>query len=86
MKTSPISEPWTKQADLSQWSPELSVSHSEASETAPPTGTKASLVGLAAEGPIEETLIVEGGEGLKAAKRADFELEGPGMSYLISSA
>ena len=30
--------------------------------------------------------MVEGGEDLKAAKRADFELEGPGMSDLISSA
>ena len=44
------------------------------------------LVGLAAEGPMGETFMVEGGEGLKAAERADLELEGPGMSYLISSA
>ena len=33
-----------------------------------------------------ETFMVEGGEGLKAAERADLELEGPGMSDLISSA
>ena len=33
-----------------------------------------------------ETFMVEGGEGLKAAKRADLELEGLGMSDLISSA
>ena len=86
MKTSPILEPWPKQADLSQRSPELSVSHSEASETAPQLEQKLPLVGLVAEGPIEETLMVEGGEGLKAVERADFELEGPGMSDLISSA
>ena len=30
--------------------------------------------------------MVEGGEGLKAAERADLELEGPGISDLISSA
>ena len=29
--------------------------------------------------------MVEGGEGLKVAERADFELEGPGMSDLIIS-
>ena len=33
-----------------------------------------------------ETLMVEGGEGLKAADRADLELEGPGISDLINSA
>ena len=33
-----------------------------------------------------ETFIVEGGEGLKAAERADLELKGSGMSDLISSA
>ena len=33
-----------------------------------------------------ETFMVEGGEGLKAAERADLELEGPGISDLISSA
>ena len=33
-----------------------------------------------------ETFMVEGGEGLKAAERANLELEGPGMSDLISSA
>ena len=33
-----------------------------------------------------ETLMVEGGEGLKAVEREDLELEGPGMSDLISSA
>ena len=32
------------------------------------------LVGLAAEGSMEETFMVEGGEGLKAAERADLEL------------
>ena len=44
------------------------------------------LVGLAAEGPMGETFMVEGGEGLKAAERDDPELEGPGISDLISSA
>ena len=44
------------------------------------------LVGLAAEGPRGETFMVEGGEALKAAERADLELEGPGRSDLISSA
>ena len=44
------------------------------------------LVGFAAEGPMGEALIVEGGEGLKAAERVDLELEGPGISDLISSA
>ena len=29
--------------------------------------------------------MVEGGEGLKAAERADLELEGPGIFDLISS-
>ena len=33
-----------------------------------------------------ETFMVEGGEDLKAAERADLELEGPGISDLISSA
>ena len=33
-----------------------------------------------------EAFIVEGGEGLKAAERVDLELEGPGISDLISSA
>ena len=33
-----------------------------------------------------ETFMVEGGEGLKAAERADLELEGPRISDLISSA
>ena len=33
-----------------------------------------------------ETFILEGGEGLKAAERVDLELEGPGISDLISSA
>ena len=44
------------------------------------------LVGLAKEGPMGEAFIVEGGEGLKTAERADLELEGPGISDLISSA
>ena len=44
------------------------------------------LVGLATEGPIGDTFIVEGGEGLKAAERVDLELEGPGVSDLINSA
>ena len=44
------------------------------------------LVGLAAEGPMGETFIVEGGEGLKAAERVDLELEGPRVSDLINSA
>ena len=44
------------------------------------------LVGLLAKGPTGETFIVEGGEGLKTAERADLELEGPGISDLISSA
>ena len=44
------------------------------------------LVGLAAEGPMGETFIVVGGEGLEAAERVDLELEGPGISDLISSA
>ena len=44
------------------------------------------LVGLAAEGPTGEIFKVEGGEGLKAAERIDLELEGPGISDLISSA
>ena len=43
------------------------------------------LVGLAAKGPIGETFIVEGGEGLKAAELVDLELEEPGISDLISS-
>ena len=43
------------------------------------------LVGLAAEGPMGEIFIVEGGEGLKAAERIDLELEGLGISDLISS-
>ena len=30
--------------------------------------------------------MVEGGEGLKTAERVDLELEGPGLSDLISSA
>ena len=34
---------------------------------------------------MEETFMVEGGEGLKAAEWADLELEGLGMSDLISS-
>ena len=51
------------------------------------TRTRSSpLVGLAAEGPMGETFIVEGGEGLKTAERANLELEGPGISDLISSA
>ena len=33
-----------------------------------------------------KTFMVEGGEGLKAAERADLELKVPGMSDLISSA
>ena len=33
-----------------------------------------------------ETYMVEGGEGLKAAERANLELKGQGMSDLISSA
>ena len=33
-----------------------------------------------------ETFIVEGGEGLKAAERADLKLEGPRMFDLTSSA
>ena len=33
-----------------------------------------------------ETFIVEGGEGLKIAEEADLELEGPGISDLISFA
>ena len=33
-----------------------------------------------------ETFMVEEGEGLKVAERADLELEGAGMSDLISSA
>ena len=33
-----------------------------------------------------ETLRVEGGDGLKAAERADLELEESGISDLISSA
>ena len=32
-----------------------------------------------------ETFMVEGGEGLKTTERADLELEGPGISDLISS-
>ena len=32
-----------------------------------------------------ETFMVEGGEGLKVVERADLELEGPGISDLISS-
>ena len=43
------------------------------------------LVGLVAEGPMEETFMVEGGEGLKAAEQADLELKDPGISDLISS-
>ena len=31
-----------------------------------------------------ETFMVEGGEGLKTAERADLQLEGPGISDLIS--
>ena len=34
------------------------------------------LVGLAAEGPMGETFMVEGGESLKAAEWVDLELEG----------
>ena len=44
------------------------------------------LVGLAMEGPMGETFMVEGGEGLKTAELADFELDGLGISDLISSA
>ena len=33
-----------------------------------------------------ETFMVKGAEGLKAAEREDLELEGPGISDLISSA
>ena len=55
-------------------------------DSAPNWNKSSPLVGLAAEGPIEEALMVERSEGLKAAERADFEIEGPGMSYLISSA
>ena len=44
------------------------------------------LVGLATEGPMGEIFIVEGGEGLKAVEQIDLELEGPGISDLISSA
>ena len=33
-----------------------------------------------------ETFMVEGGEGLKTAERADLKLEGSGISDLISSA
>ena len=43
------------------------------------------LVGLAAEGPKGENFIAEGGEGLKAAEWIDLELEGSGISDLISS-
>ena len=43
------------------------------------------LVGLATEGPTGEIFIVEGGEGLGVAERVDLELEGPGISDLISS-
>ena len=51
------------------------------------TGARSSpLVGLAAEGPMGEIFIVEGGEGLKVAEWIDLELEGPGISDLISSA
>ena len=35
---------------------------------------------------MAETFMVEGGEGHKAAKRANLKLEGPGISDLISSA
>ena len=35
---------------------------------------------------MAETVMMEGGEGLKIAKGADLELEGPGISDLISSA
>ena len=48
--------------------------------------TSSSLVGLVAEGPMRETFMVEGGKGLKVAKWVDLELEGPGISDLISSA
>ena len=44
------------------------------------------LVGLAAKGPLGETFIVGGVEDLRAAELADLELEGRGMSDLISSA
>ena len=40
----------------------------------------------AAESSMEETFVAGGGEGLEAAERVDLELEGPGISYLISSA
>ena len=51
------------------------------------TRTRSSpLIGLVAEGPMGDTFIVEGGEGLKTVERADLELEGPGISDLISSA
>ena len=40
----------------------------------------------AAEGSMGETFVAGGGEGLEAIERADLELEGPGMSDLISSA
>ena len=43
-------------------------------------------MGLAAEGPIREIFMVEGGEGLKTVERADLKLKGPGISDLISSA
>ena len=42
------------------------------------------LVGLAAEGPIGENFIEEGGDDLKAEERVDLNLEGPGISNLIS--
>ena len=42
-------------------------------------------MGVAVEGPTEETQMEEGGEGLKAVGRAGFKLEGPGMPDLISS-
>ena len=33
-----------------------------------------------------EAFIDEGGEGLKVVEQVDFKPEGPGISYLISSA
>ena len=42
-------------------------------------------MGVAAEGPMGETHMEEGGEGLKAAGRVGFKREGPGMPDLISS-
>ena len=51
-----------------------------------PRARSSLLVGLAAEGSMGEIFIVEGGEGLKEAEWIDLELEGLGISDLISSA